>query len=87
LKDARWDEQGGLSGRPLAQRSNEVIAYIRRQTNGNLPIVGVGGVRTAADVRAKLEAGADLIQLYTGLIYEGPRLAGRILRGLNGYGR
>jgi dihydroorotate dehydrogenase len=87
LIDARWDEQGGLSGRPLAQRSNEVIAYIRRQTNGNLPIVGVGGVRTAADVRAKLEAGADLIQLYTGLIYEGPRLAGRILRGLNGYGR
>jgi len=87
LIDARWDEQGGLSGRPLAQRSNEVIAYIRRQTNGNLPIVGVGGVRTAADVRAKVEAGADLIQLYTGLIYEGPRLAGRILRGLNGYGR
>ncbi len=87
LIDARWDEQGGLSGRPLAQRSNEVIAYIRRQTNGNLPIVGVGGVRTAADVRAKLEAGADLIQLYTGLIYEGPRLAGRILRGLHRYGR
>ena len=87
LVDVRWDEQGGLSGRPLAQRSNEVIAYIQRQTNGNLPIVGVGGVQTAADVRAKVDAGAALVQLYTSLIYEGPRLAGRILRGLDKIGR
>jgi dihydroorotate dehydrogenase len=82
LVDARRAEQGGLSGRPLGQRSTEVIAYIQRQTNGNLPVIGVGGIRTAVEAKAKLDAGAALVQLYTGLIYEGPRLAGRILRGL-----
>jgi len=75
-------EKGGLSGMPLRERSNEVIARISRETEGKLPIVGVGGVRTAADVQAKLEAGASLIQLYTGLVYEGPGVAGRILRSL-----
>ena len=79
---ANQKEQGGLSGRPLRQRSNEIIRYIHRQTGGKLPIIGVGGVQTADDVRAKLEAGASLVQLYTGLIYEGPGLAGRILREL-----
>ena len=71
-----------MSGWPLRQRSNEIIAYIHRQTVGQLPIIGVGGVRTADDVRAKLDAGASLVQLYTGLIYEGPGMAGRILREL-----
>ena len=80
---ANQKEQGGLSGRPLRQRSNEIIRYIHRQTGGKLPIIGVGGVQTADDVRAKLEAGASLVQLYTGLIYEGPGLAGRILRELS----
>jgi dihydroorotate dehydrogenase len=75
-------EGGGLSGRPLAQRSNELIGYISRQTGGRLPIIGVGGVFTADDVRAKLDAGASLVQLYTGLVYEGPGVAGRILRAL-----
>jgi dihydroorotate dehydrogenase len=82
LTDPLWKEKGGLSGRPLADRSNEVIAYIVHQTGGRIPVVGVGGVRTAADVRAKLDAGASLAQLYTALVYEGPGIAGRILRGL-----
>lgn len=75
-------EQGGLSGRPLRQRSNEIISYIQRQTGGKLPVIGVGGVQTAGDVRQKLDAGASLVQLYTGLVYEGPGMAGRILREL-----
>ncbi|MCP4427327.1 MAG: quinone-dependent dihydroorotate dehydrogenase [Chloroflexi bacterium] len=75
-------EGGGMSGRPLCQHSNEIIAYIHKQTGGQLPIIGVGGVRTADDVRAKLDAGASLVQLYTGLIYEGPDIVGRILREL-----
>ena len=77
-------ESGGLSGRPLRQRSNAIIAAIHRQTGSGLPIIGVGGVQTADDVWAKLDAGADLVQLYTGLVYEGPGLAGRILRELAG---
>ncbi len=75
-------ETGGLSGRPLRDLSNGIIRYIAQQTHGRLPIIGVGGVRTASDVQAKLDAGATLVQLYTGLIYEGPGIAGRILRTL-----
>ena len=73
-------EMGGLSGVPLCQRSTDIIAAIARQTS--LPIIGVGGVRTAVDAQQKLDAGASLVQLYTGLVYEGPGLPGRILRGL-----
>lgn len=83
LTHANQKEQGGLSGRPLRHRSNEIIRYIHRHTGGRLPIIGVGGVQTADDVRQKLDAGASLVQIYTGLIYEGPGLAGRILRELN----
>lgn len=83
LVDAAKSEAGGLSGRPLTQRSTEIIAYIHRQTNGRLPIIGVGGIFTAADIRAKLDAGASLVQLYTALIYEGPTLPGRLLRELS----
>ncbi|MCB8942627.1 MAG: quinone-dependent dihydroorotate dehydrogenase [Ardenticatenaceae bacterium] len=83
LVDGNRDQPGGLSGRPLRQRSTEIIAYIQRQMNGRLPIIGVGGVQTADDVQAKLDAGASLVQLYTSLIYEGPQLPGRILRGLS----
>jgi dihydroorotate dehydrogenase len=75
-------ETGGLSGSPLHQRSTDIIAHIARQTSGQLPIIGVGGIRTADDVRAKLDAGASLVQIYTGLVYEGPGMAGRILRRL-----
>lgn len=80
LTSSNRGEVGGLSGVPLRQRSNEIIATIARQTS--LPIIGVGGVKTAVDVQQKLDAGASLVQLYTGLVYEGPGLPGRILRGL-----
>jgi dihydroorotate dehydrogenase len=83
LRHPNQKEQGGLSGRPLRQRSTEIIRYIHRCTGGRLPIIGVGGVQTADDVRQKLDAGASLVQIYTGLIYEGPGLAGRILRELS----
>jgi len=76
------NEAGGLSGTPLRQPSTEIIQQVYRQTNGRLPIIGVGGVRTAADVQAKLNAGASLVQLYTSLVYEGPGLPGRLLRDL-----
>ncbi len=74
--------EGGLSGAPLRRRSNEVISLIYRLTRGELPIVGVGGVFTAADAWEKICAGASLIQLYTGFIYEGPATARRINEGL-----
>ena len=74
--------EGGLSGAPLRKRSNETIARIYRLTNGRLPIIGVGGVFTAADAWEKICAGASLIQLYTGFIYEGPQVARRINEGL-----
>jgi len=74
--------EGGLSGAPLGNRSNEVIALIYRLTRGTLPIVGVGGVFTANDAWEKIRAGASLIQLYTGFIYEGPGVGKRINEGL-----
>ncbi len=74
--------EGGLSGAPLGQRSNEVIALIYRLSRGQLPIIGVGGVFSAADAWEKICAGASLIQLYTGFIYEGPSVARRINEGL-----
>ena len=73
---------GGLSGKPLGDRSNEIIALIYRLTNGSLPIVGVGGIFTAEDAWQKICAGASLIQLYTGFIYEGPGVARSINEGL-----
>ena len=74
--------EGGLSGAPLRERSNEVIRTIFRLTNGSLPIIGVGGVFTAEDAWKKICSGASLIQLYTGFIYEGPGVARRINEGL-----
>ena len=65
---------GGLSGKPLKSRSTEVIRYIHSKSNGRIPIIGVGGIHSAEDAIEKLEAGASLIQLYTGFIYEGPSL-------------
>jgi dihydroorotate dehydrogenase len=75
-------EAGGLSGAPLRERSTEMIRKIAQRTQGRLPIIGVGGVAGAADVQEKLDAGATLVQLYTGLIYEGPGLVNKIVRGL-----
>lgn len=82
LQDAQRNETGGLSGRPLAARSLEVVSAISRETSGALPIIAVGGISSAADVRAHLDAGASLVQLYTALVYQGPGLAGQILRRL-----
>ncbi len=65
-------QTGGLSGAPLSSRSTEIIRYIYKHTQGNLPIIGVGGIITPADALEKLEAGASLIQIYTGMIYNGP---------------
>ncbi len=65
---------GGLSGKPLAKRSTEVIRYLKQKSGNAFPVIGVGGIHTADDAMEKLEAGADLIQLYTGFIYEGPQL-------------
>lgn len=67
-------ETGGLSGKPLNSRSTEVIRYLYKQSNGSFPIIGVGGIHTPNDALEKMEAGASLIQLYTGFVYEGPSL-------------
>ena len=69
---------GGLSGEPLKNKSTEVIRYISKKTNGNMPIIGVGGIMNPKDALDKIEAGADLIQLYTGFIYEGPSIVKKI---------
>jgi dihydroorotate dehydrogenase len=76
------EEAGGLSGAPLRQRSTEVIRFIYQQTQGTLPIIGVGGIFTAADAWEKITAGASLLQVYTGWVYEGPWMVRRILTGL-----
>ena len=67
-------EMGGLSGKPLTNRSTEVIRYLAEKSNKAFPIIGVGGIHSAEDALEKLEAGADLVQLYTGFIYQGPKL-------------
>jgi len=73
---------GGLSGKPLRARATEVIRYLHQKSAGALPIIGAGGIHSAADAQEKLAAGATLIQLYTGFIYEGPALVNRINRSL-----
>ncbi len=69
---------GGLSGKPLTKRSTEVIRYLKQRSNNAFPIIGVGGIHSVEDALEKLDAGADLLQLYTGFIYEGPGLIMRI---------
>lgn len=83
LASVRAGETGGLSGLPLRERSRQVVRYIRRQAQERLTVIGVGGIRTVDDVEAMIEAGADLVQVYTGLVYEGPGLPGRVLRALD----
>jgi dihydroorotate dehydrogenase len=73
-------DRGGLSGKPLMQKSTEVLAKVRARVGRDFPLVGVGGVFTAEDVRAKMQAGANLVQLYTGFVYEGPAIVKRLLR-------
>jgi dihydroorotate dehydrogenase len=76
------EEAGGISGAPLRQRSTDIIRFIYQKTNGTLPIIGVGGIFTADDAWEKITAGASLLQLYTGWIYEGPWMLHRLLTGL-----
>ena len=74
LQSENKAEMGGLSGKPLAKRATEVIRFLSDKSNKSFPIIGVGGIHTAEDAVEKLEAGASLVQLYTGFIYEGPAL-------------
>ena len=73
---------GGLSGKPLRDRSTEIVRYLSGKTNGKLPIIAVGGIFTAEDALEKMEAGASLVQVYTGFIYEGPAIAKKICKAL-----
>ena len=79
---AHADETGGLSGKPVFEASNRVIRLLRSALGRGYPIIGVGGVMSGADARAKIEAGADLVQIYTGLIYKGPGLVAEAARAL-----
>ena len=74
LTSENKEEMGGLSGKPLTKRSTEVIRFLSEKSNKSFPIIGVGGIHTADDAIEKLNAGASLVQLYTGFIYEGPQL-------------
>ena len=76
------NQSGGLSGRPLTERSTEVIRYLSEKSNKSFVIIGVGGIHSAEDALEKIKAGASLVQIYTGFIYEGPALIKRILKGL-----
>jgi dihydroorotate dehydrogenase len=75
-------QAGGLSGKPLRNHSTQIISYISRATNGRLPIIGAGGITDTESASEKLDAGATLVQLYTGLIYRGPFFAAELARGL-----
>lgn len=75
--------EGGLSGSPLFSKAKNVVQRIKVHSNGKLPIIGIGGIASASDAKAFFDAGASLIQIYTGLIYEGPRVVCKILRGLD----
>jgi dihydroorotate dehydrogenase len=77
-----YSEAGGLSGRPLRTRSTGIIRHIHKQTHGALPIIGVGGIFNAQDAWEKIAAGASVVQIYSGLVYEGPALARQVVRGL-----
>ena len=73
---------GGLSGAPVRDRSTEVIRYLHQKSNGSFPIIGVGGICSAEDAQEKLDAGASLLQVYSGLIYAGPGLVKNINKSI-----
>jgi dihydroorotate dehydrogenase len=79
---ARGDQAGGLSGAPLFARATEVLRQARRLVGPRYPLVGVGGVMDGATAKAKVDAGADLVQAYTGFIYGGPLFAKRVVEGM-----
>ncbi len=76
------NEMGGLSGKPLTKKATEVIRFLSEKSNGAFPIIGVGGIHSESDALEKLQAGASLVQLYTGFIYEGPGLVKRINKAI-----
>jgi dihydroorotate dehydrogenase len=76
------DEQGGLSGQPVKDKSTQVIKLLSEALDNKLPIIGVGGVASSSDANEKLRAGASLVQVYTGFIYQGPPLVKNIINGL-----
>ncbi len=82
----RWyvlgDQGGGLSGRPLQQRATDVVHHLHRRLQGRIPIIGIGGIVDAASALEKLQAGASLVQLYSGLVYRGPTLLDEVLTAL-----
>lgn len=82
LQSEHQTQTGGLSGKPLTQRATEVIRFLSDKSNKAFPIIGVGGIHTAQDAIEKLEAGASLVQLYTGFIYEGPALVKAINKAI-----
>ena len=84
MDEARVQEMGpgGLSGAPVSERSTEVIRYLHTKSGGSFPIIGVGGICSGVDAQEKLDAGASLVQVYSGLIFEGPGLVRRINRHL-----
>jgi len=75
-------ETGGLSGKPVRDRSNAVLRQLRTLLGPDVPIIGVGGILSGEDARAKIAAGADVVQIYTGLIYRGPALVDEVARAL-----
>lgn len=83
LSNSNQKEQGGLSGKPLRKKSTEIIRYLRKRLGAEAVIVGVGGVFSGQDALEKLEAGADLVQVYTGFIYEGPGMVKRMVTYLS----
>ena len=82
LQSENKNEIGGLSGKPLTNRSTEVIRFLSEKSNKSFPIIGVGGIHSAQDALDKIEAGASLVQLYTGFIYEGPKLVREINKAI-----
>lgn len=82
LTSSNKEEMGGLSGKPLTDRSTEVIRFLSEKSNKAFPIIGVGGIHSSDDAIEKIKAGADLVQLYTGFIYEGPQLIKNINKAL-----
>ncbi len=75
-------EAGGLSGKPLQKRSTEIVKYIFEKTKGKMPVIASGGIFTGADAKEKLDAGASLVQVWTGFIYEGPGIVKNICKHL-----
>ena len=79
------EQSGGLSGKPISNKSNEVIKFLHEKSNGSIPIIGVGGIMNPKDAVDKLKAGASLIQLYSGFVYSGPSIVKQINKSISDY--